>query len=452
MLDFAQPGFLYAALAAAAIPLILHLIARRPPERAPLPTARFLEPGARATLRLNRRPSDLFLLLLRVTLLLLAGASFSAPRWVPHRQGTVELVILDRGLAGVGWGKAVDLARNRRAGLVLFDTVYELIPPDQVTRARLDSLASSHRGRGASDYRAALASIRPAGRALAEADSLRVTLVSDFSWRGWGEGTGALRELAWPGRLQLVRVSGGEERASSSPLAGEPGTFRVLGGKGYAAAALEASGWTAADRDPAGVYLIADTAGIDAAALLERVRSGATVVAGGGGVSPLLRGVLPWTFDEAVVAGGPIFLPGGSTLSGAAGSSRGRARPGARVLARWSDGRPAAAASRVGAGCAVFLAASPEGGELPLDPGYPELLARLAAGCQPGTGGPAPGMDKQPLDAGALQVLRGEGGRTVQLRSWLGPAEGVPLWRWFLLAALATAVLETVVATRRRES
>ncbi|HEX2189023.1 MAG TPA: BatA domain-containing protein, partial [Longimicrobiaceae bacterium] len=96
MLQLARPALLAAGLAAALLPLLLHLVARRPPERAPLPTARFLAPDARTAVRLRRRPTDLLLLALRMLLLVLLGAAAAGPAWLPRQRGTAELVLLDR--------------------------------------------------------------------------------------------------------------------------------------------------------------------------------------------------------------------------------------------------------------------------------------------------------------------------------------------------------------------
>ena len=66
MIAAAFPGFLLAGVLFAVLPIALHLLTRRPPERKPLPTAQFLARDARTLLRLRRRPTDLWLLLVRV--------------------------------------------------------------------------------------------------------------------------------------------------------------------------------------------------------------------------------------------------------------------------------------------------------------------------------------------------------------------------------------------------
>ena len=76
----AFPAFIFAGIALAALPVVLHLRARRPPERAPLPTVRFLSPDARTLLRLQRRPTDRLLMTLRIGLALALGAAFATTK------------------------------------------------------------------------------------------------------------------------------------------------------------------------------------------------------------------------------------------------------------------------------------------------------------------------------------------------------------------------------------
>ena len=132
MITFGTPAFLLAGALAALVPLALHLIRRRPPARAPLPTERFLAPNPRTSVRVSR-PTDPLLLALRMLLLILAGAAFARPVWLPDARGASEIVLLDRGAAmasGDGGRQAVFLARQRLLGadgvargeLILFDT------------------------------------------------------------------------------------------------------------------------------------------------------------------------------------------------------------------------------------------------------------------------------------------------------------------------------------------
>ncbi len=94
MITFALPWVLAVAVAGAMAVAALHwLSVRRPPELL-LPTARFLpERDVRAVSR-TRRPSDLWLLLLRVLLVLAAGVAIAGPAWNPSARtiGVVAVV------------------------------------------------------------------------------------------------------------------------------------------------------------------------------------------------------------------------------------------------------------------------------------------------------------------------------------------------------------------------
>src|SRR3712207_53890 len=113
MLTLGIPAFLVAGALAMLVPLALHLIRRRPPMRAPLPTARFLVEDPRNAVRVSR-PTDLPLLALRMLLLLLLGFALARPAWLPTPEGTSTVVLLDRGAAmqGDGWRAAVGEARR----------------------------------------------------------------------------------------------------------------------------------------------------------------------------------------------------------------------------------------------------------------------------------------------------------------------------------------------------
>ncbi|MBW3631218.1 MAG: serine/threonine-protein phosphatase, partial [Gemmatimonadetes bacterium] len=166
MLDFVRPALLWAGAAAAVVPLLLHMIALRPLERAALPTARFLAPDPRLAVRLRRRPTDLLLLALRAALLLLLGAAAAGPFWSPRPADPLELLLLDRGVSD--WSAAVDSARAillapdgaARGELVVFDTTAARVRRGSITPALFDSLAGSGPRATAAPYAVALRSLR----------------------------------------------------------------------------------------------------------------------------------------------------------------------------------------------------------------------------------------------------------------------------------------------------
>ncbi|HEX2093353.1 MAG TPA: BatA domain-containing protein, partial [Longimicrobiaceae bacterium] len=297
MLTFARPVLLAAGLLAALLPLALHLIARRPPERVALPTVRFLTPDPRTAVRIRRRPTDLPLLALRILLLVLLGAAAAGPAWLPRRAGTAELVLLDggAGMRGEAWWRAVDAARSTllspggepRGDLLLFDTAAVRIPARRVTPALLDSLGEAGPAGAPSDYAAALRALPSAARELRGADSVRVTLVSALRRGGWRPGLAHLRRAAWPGSIRLEEVASGTDAAPPDRAAGTPRRRAVViarpGGGRYVAAALGAAGWEVpedrAGADSVAAYVVASTPDAPSAGrMLGAVRGGATAV------------------------------------------------------------------------------------------------------------------------------------------------------------------------------
>lgn len=503
MLEFGRPGFILAGALAAALPVVLHLIARQPPRRVAFPTARFLRPDPRLAVRLRRWPTDLLLLCLRSSWLLLLGLALAAPRWSPRRVGTVEIVLLDRGAGMTGWwGAAVDSARRvvlgeavsvaggaraaaRAVELVLFDTVATRIPAPRLSAGYLDSLALAGPDGATVDYAVALRALAEVARARADADSFRVSLVTRPRWEGWSPGLGSLRGAVWPGGIRLVsiEVGVGTRRGDASAEPG-PQVARVLrggepevatgGGLRYVAAALEVLGWEVAEEVAGGagareemgeeaLLVLSPLAVGEQAAVMERVRAGAMVVTTGALPAGALRAASPWEWPETgdTTSAGALVLAAGPVIGGAARRFPGRPRPGARLLAAWEDGRPAAAAVREGAGCLVYLATGLEDAELPLQPAFPELLDQLLQGC---AAEPAAATDDRPLDAGARRVLAGLDLGPVPdmapgmaptvaagvVMAALGPGSARALGGWLLLAALGVALGETWLAYRRR--
>ncbi len=473
MLTLGIPAFLLAGALAMAVPLALHLIRRRPPLRAPLPTARFLTEDPRNAVRVSR-PTDLRLLVLRMLLLLLFGLALARPAWVPAPEGTSTLVLLDRGSAmrGDGWRAALSEARRSLIGadgeargeLVMFDTAAERVPRNRITPALFDSLLAAGASNHPADYAAALRAIPASARELRGADSVRVRMISALADGGWTPGLAPLRRAAWPGTLDLARVPlPRADSARALALAGDAPargalTLSARGG-GFASAALGAAGLEGGRADPgaplatdAAVYLLLDApSGSTAAQLLERARAGATLIVTPAAATDAIRAALPWTGGFAVArnsAGGAMWFGPELELAGAAGRvETGRPADGARVAAAWEDGRPAAIAKPLGSGCIVFVGAELEGGELPYQAEYPAALARLARACASDVSLAA---DARPLDPGALALLRGRGPASVPASAVGASEAGIGLGRWVLGAAILIALVETWLAYRRR--
>jgi hypothetical protein len=474
VLTFAAPAFLLAGALAMLVPLALHLIRRRPPGRVPLPTARFLAEDPRNAVRVSR-PTDLPLLVLRMLLLLLVGAAFSRPAWIPAPEGTSTVVLLDRGgvVDADGWRAGLSAARQALLGpegeargeLVLFDTGAVHVPRARVRPELFDSLLAAGPGRAPSDYAAALRAIPAATRALRGADSVTVRMISTLSSAGWSPGLGALRESAWPGSIQITRLPIARDTAAGDPptssrrayvVAGEGGRFvsAALGALGYQVQVIPPTGLVAATDtttpDSGAYFVLAQPDRSTAVELLSRTRRGAALIVASTAVvdSGAWSTMMPWDGPFAVrpnSAGGTMWLGADLRVGGAAGRVEGRTAEGARTVGAWDDGRPAATALRTRTGCTVYLGTALEGGDLPFQAEYPAMLGRLARGCESQD---ATTIDR-PLDSGALQVLRGRGASSIAANR-LGAAGGIAFGRWLLAAALLVALIETMLAYRRR--
>jgi len=454
VLTWGSPAFLVAGALAAQVPLLLHLIRRRPPNRSALPTTRFLADDPRTAIRASR-PTDLLLLALRVLLLLLAGAAFARPLWLPAPHGTREIVLLDRGTSAVspaGWRRGVEEARrallapdgSARGELILFDTTAARVPAARITAALFDSLASSASPSAEASYAAALAAVPTTVRDLRGADSIRVTLLSALRWGGWRDGIGELRPAAWRGSL-LVRDLG----IASAPPAPADSIRRpvaVVGGGRFVPLALSAAGWVLDDAPTGVLFQLAPLDGAEEAAVRQRVNGGATLVVDAGGVGSATFLPVDGPIGPATEDAGEVWFSPELRLGGAERRVALRPRPGATVLAAWDDGRPAAVTARVGRGCVVVFGTKLEDGALPLSPAFPLATDRLARGCDANARSPL-----APLDRGAREILRGTGPATLAA-SGLATGGGTPLGRWLLGAALLVALAETFFAYRRRPS
>lgn len=472
VLTFSAPAFLLAGALAALVPLALHLIRRRPPARAPLPTQRFLTPDPRTSVRVSR-PTDVLLLALRMLLLVLAGAAFSRPVWHPKAEGTSEIVLLDRGAAmtsGDGWRQAVAAARQRllsadgspRGALVLVDTAAIVVPRRHVTPALFDSLASASPSAATSRYAAALRAIPATARDLRGADSLRVTLVTRPTWGGWSDGIAPLRRAVWPGAIGLVALPAAPAADSASPDSVDAGHAIVLAADGdantqYPVAALGSLGWDVETRTPLqplgdSADLILVTTRLDAGqsrTVADAARRGATVVMDANGDVSVADLTL-WRGDASAVddtLGGTIRFADGLAVPGAVSRVAGTLARDAAMIAAWDDGRPAAVARRLDRGCVVFVGTYVDRGEMVLGASYPRLLGRLARGCASTENTVE---DGEPLDAGARAVLAGAGPSAVAARTLAATGGGMGLGRWLMGVALLAAATETFLAYRRK--
>lgn len=203
-MQFLAPLFL-AALAAVAVPLVLHLIQREKKEAEPFPSLMFLRQIPHRSTR-RRRLRDLPLLALRILALVLIAVAFSRPLLERDASGRVAeggarevVLLLDRSYSmGLEsrWAAAqraalaevAALGPADRMSVIAFDAAAAVLAQPTADAARLRSLIEAVQpGSGTTRYDPA---IRLATNLLAASDRPRreLVLVSDLQRAGLGDG------------------------------------------------------------------------------------------------------------------------------------------------------------------------------------------------------------------------------------------------------------------------
>lgn len=427
-MTFLAPGFLVAALAVAAAIVALHFIVTRQPRAAMLPTARFVPDTPATTVARARRPSDLLLMLLRVLLVLAAGAGMAKPVLTPRRGAQARVILADVSRSTrdtIAIRDSVRAVYQNGDAVVVFDSSARALSGD--ISAGIDSFRPTIR-RG--NLSAALIAALRAGSSLRErADSLELVVVSPFASEELDAVTDSIRKL-WPGKARLVRmgqpavdtenVTGKLEITTdvndplriTATLAGksETGNALIVRSVAEELQPLNKPGplihWPASPRPRFAVPRAAkDTVG--------GVMAGEAAV-----VSAFER---QWTYP-------PDSLRGGE------------------VIARWVDGEPAAIEKPDGAGCrrSIAIPVNPVG-DLVIRKEFVRLVASLSRPCAQTT-------SLIPADPAVVAKLEGKGGlaprRAFQpvtdARSGLAP--------WLFAIAIAAAIAELFVRRRERAS
>lgn len=223
-MTFLAPGFFFASLAAAAAVVALHFIVTRQPRAAMFPTARFVpDLPATATARATR-PSDIWLMLLRVLLVLAAGAGLAKPILKPARGKEARVILADVSRSSKDSGAVRDSVRSlyrNRDIVIAFDSSARIVASD--------STGSLHFTQARGNLSAALIAAMRAGSSLRDrTDSMALVIVSPFAAEELDAATDSVRRL-WPGGAKIVRAGAREvvvdstQRPSVSwPLTGRP--------------------------------------------------------------------------------------------------------------------------------------------------------------------------------------------------------------------------------------
>lgn len=420
-MTFLAPGFFYASLVVAAATVVLHFIVTRQPRAGVLPTARFVpDLPATATARATR-PSDLLLLLLRVLLVLAMGAGLAKPVLKPSRSATARVILADLSRSVTNAAEISDSVRSvQRDGdiIIVFDSSAR-----KLGDTPLDSLAavspSSARGRLSA---ALLAAMRAASLLRERADSLELIVVSPVAADEIDSATDSIRGL-WPGRARIV-VAG---RVGAEPAVTTDGGIGLRGAidDPLAVAASRAAG-------PRVTILRDGSIPADSGIVISWPASARPM---GSVARPVVDTVGGVTTGEDLVVS--AFERRWEFIADSIS--------GAEVIARWTDGEPAAVEWSRSSGCTrSVLVPVTSAGDLVIREDFGKLVTALAGPCV----AQAPFV---PADAQEIAMLTGSGGlasRNVfqprgDTHSWLAP--------WLLAIALVLAIAEIFVRRRKAQ-
>ena len=416
-MTFLAPWALAIGALAAAGAVVLHLVARQRPAAYLLPTTRFIPDRRTLVSRIATRPRDLLLLALRVMLLLSVAAAFARPVLAPARAPLARIVLLDRS-AAVG-DPAAALARARalvtEAAPGRLITFADSAVTAEDAAATLDSLArDTARATASGNLGAALVAAGRAAPALAAlADSVALVILSTVTAAELDAATDSVRSL-WPGRIDLVRTAARADSAVQWRLE------RALSPDDPLAPALAPVGVSAT---PGAVRLVrgAPTARDSA-------------FARGGGA------IVWWSDPGAPLA--PLALAMGDDVV-VATMRRGSVPATGRVIARWSDGAPAAIETPLGGGCVRTVAVGvPEAGDLPLRPAFQRFVRGAMTPCGVSSSG-------APADSATVARLVGPARLAAASAFRTSGDRASPLVPWLLGLALACALAELFVRSRR---
>jgi hypothetical protein len=423
---FIAPGFLFAALAVAAGIVALHFIVTRQPRAAILPTARFVPDSPATAIVRDARPNDLLLMLLRVLIVLAAGAALARPIVKPSRQPVGRVFLVDISRSPASAKQAIDSVRALyRDG----DAILEFASTARTSRVQaLDSIRLSN-ARG--NLSAALiGSLREASEMRDRVDSIELVLVSPLMDEEYDAATDSIRKL-WPGRARVIRT-GARIDSVRSPSPIEVRT-------------------TAEDALLVSASLANKERGLGGARF---VRNSGLTADDSSFITSTGRPVVIWPSSERPPYAVPRAKP---DVSGGVIADQARvvavfnrrwifpsdSLRSARVIARWVDGEPAAIETRIANGCIRSVAIPVmSAGDLVIRPEFVALVNAIAAPC----GGIA---SANSLGEKAVASLTGSG--PLAAGRDFPPQQDIPspLAPWLLGIALAAAVGEMFV---RRQS
>ncbi len=438
-MSFLAPMFMVAAGIAAAAVVAIHFIVTREPRTVPLPTARFapVRPVRASARRL--RLQDVLLMLLRVLLILAFGAALAQPIFDPPKRDLARIVLVDRSRAVADPQEVSDSAMaivQDGDAIVLYDSAAVAV------RANVsDSLVNlaTNASRGALSP-ALIAALRTASDMRERADAFELAVISPLPNEQFDAATDSIRAL-WPGTVRLVRVAaragaGQESAPAFDGDAADPLRFALPGtGRDTAGAAARITRGTPTAEDSAWAAA-APRALVHWPALPGEADGEAQAVAAGWETRAQPDSV------GAVTSGATVVVAPFERTARYTGDTLG-----ARVIARWMDGEPAAVEVAHGSGCVRTVAINiPVAGDLVLEPRFRRLAGELTGPCS-GNG------EMPPADSVRVAAFAGDSVGNV-LASVIPGVEVVrsPLVPWLLAAALVFGILSMLLQRRTARS
>jgi hypothetical protein len=442
-MTFLAPGFLFASLVVAGVIAGLHFIVVRQPRAGILPTARFIPESHATAVAAAPRPSDLWLMLVRMLVVLLAGTALAKPVLTPSRRAESRVIVVDVSRSArdsLALRDSVTAYYRDGDAVVLFDSSTRLVDGDVADTLRVlrPSLQRGNLG-------AALIGALRAGSTLRDrADSLELVIVSPFAREELDAAADTIRSL-WRGKARLVRV----------PLP-PVDTTQLVG-------ALDIASDT---NDPLGVTVPIARRNVRGNALIVRAgrRGDSGNSSAGIGETPAGQShrQADVTLDWPAASRPPFAIARAKTdtVGGLEVGTRGIVAPfvrrwsyppdslrGAEVIGRWYDGEPAAVEKPDGAGClrSVGIPVTPVG-DLVIRRDWTRLVTELARPCASVTSlVPASASDLAPL-AGSY--------RNMASRDAFQPAADAQsaLAPWLLAIAIAAAIGELFLRRRRSDA
>lgn len=377
-MSFLAPGFLIAAAAAACGIIALHLIVSRRPRATPFPTARFVPDQPVAARKRAIQLSDLLILILRVLVIMLVGAALAQPILAAARKNIVRVLAADVS------GSVASISEVRDSARAAHKPGDVMIAFDTIARVVTAPDSLMRLGTGENHHpgslSAGLVAAMRAGAALrARADSVELVIISPATKDEGDRATKKIRS-EWPGRVRLVRVAAAQD---SETDAEPPVAFAGIARPAFAIARNRI-----------------DTVG-------------AVVADGNVVVAPFER---RWRFITDSLQG-------------------------ARVIARWVDGQPAAVEYDSGGACAKsVLVPIDSTGDIILRPDFVAFRRSLSAPCR----------RAQSLSDSTLALTFAGGYESLASTAALpATTEGGTLAeRWLILSAIILAIVEMVVRRR----